>query len=80
MKNPALISKIKIPEAPNKHNALVAYMEKENALRTDRKLIGGVLIPDTTGDQTHFRFCRNRISDTGDLTGWDFLNPKSIML
>jgi len=67
------------PEAPNKHNALVAYMEKENALRTDRKLIGGVLIPDTTGDLTHFRFCRNRISDTGDLTGWDFLDPKSIM-
>ncbi len=48
----------------------------KNALQTNRKLIGSVLIPDTTGDQTLFRFCRNRISDTGDLPGLDFLNPK----
>jgi hypothetical protein len=66
------------PEAPAKHNALVAFMEQENASNTSRKLIGGIAIPDTVGENIHWRYCRNRIEDTGDLTGWEFLNPKSI--
>jgi type III restriction enzyme len=62
-------------EAPRKHNALIEYMEKENAANTHRKLIGGVIIPETIGEHLHFRWCRNRIADTNDLTGWDFFDP-----
>jgi len=62
-------------EAPFKHNALIAYIEKENATNKERKLIGGVLIPQETSGVISFRYCRNRINDTNDLTGWDFLDP-----
>lgn len=67
------------PEAPAKHNALVAFIEKENANNSRRKLIGGVVIPDKIGDNVHWRYCRNRIEDTSVLTGWEFLNPKEVI-
>lgn len=66
------------PEAPNKHNALVKYMEQENSANPERQLIGGVLIPQETGGVTSFRYCTNRITDTNDLTGWKFLNPAEL--
>jgi type III restriction enzyme len=65
-------------EAPAKHNALVAFMEKENAINPRRKLIGGIVIPDTVGGNVHWRYCRNRIADTDDLTGWEFFDPAAI--
>jgi len=65
-------------EAPNKHNALLNYIEKENAANPERVLTGGILIPQETGDTVSFRYCTNRISDTNDLTGWDFFNPATI--
>ena len=65
-------------EAPNKHNALLNYIEKENAANPERILTGGILIPQETSDTVSFRYCTNRISDTNDLTGWDFFNPATI--
>lgn len=64
-------------EAPNKHNALIEYLETQNATK-NKKMVGGVLIPEETGDVISFRYCKNRISDTNNLTGWDFFNPANI--
>ncbi len=60
--------------APNKHNALLEYIQKENTEKI--KFLGGVIIPEITNDQTQFRFCRNKIENTSDLTGWDYFNPE----
>jgi type III restriction enzyme len=65
-------------EAPQKHNALIAYFEEEKKSRPNAKFVGGILIPETTGNVVSFRYCRNRITDTNDLTGWDFFDPASI--
>ena len=65
-------------ESPNKHNALLDYLEKENAANTSRQLIGGVLIPEETAGSWAFRYCRNRITATDDLTGWEFFNPGTV--
>ena len=66
------------PEAANKHNALIAFMEQENADNPHRLLCGGILIPEEAGGVTTFRFCRNRIENTHHLTGWEFLNPMEL--
>ncbi len=65
-------------DAPNKHNALLEYMEKENALNPRRQLIGGILISEEISGVVTFRYCTNRITDTKDLKGWDFLNPAGV--
>ena len=65
-------------EAPNKHNALVAYIEKENSANPSRELIGGILIPEEMGGVVKFRYCTNRITDTNDLMGWEFFSPAGI--
>ena len=65
-------------DAPNKHNALINYIENENETNLERVLIGGVLIPEETSGIFSFRYCTNKISDTKDLTGWDYLNPALI--
>ena len=67
-------------DAPTKHNALIEYMDAENKKNKDRKLIGGVLIPSETSGVSSFRYCVNKITDTNDLTGWDYLNPATINL
>ncbi len=54
-------------------NAPVAFMEKENTNNSRRKLIGGIPVSDTVGENVHWRYYRNRIADTDDLTGWKFL-------
>jgi len=65
-------------EAPNKHNALIDYLEKENERNTNRKLVGGIIISEEIGGVVYFRYCTNRITDTTDLTGWDFFDPATI--
>lgn len=65
-------------EAPKKHNALIEYFEKENKANPEIKMIGGIIIPETTGNTISFRYCINRIKDTNDLTGWDFFDPAMI--
>ena len=65
-------------EAPNKHNALIKYLESQNEINTDRTLVGGVIIPEDISGIVSFRYCLNRINDTDDLTGWIFFNPASI--
>jgi type III restriction enzyme len=65
-------------EAPNKHNALIGYLESQNQTNAERTLIGGILIPEETSGVVSFRYCVNRINDTNDLTGWDFFSPENI--
>lgn len=65
-------------EAPNKHNALLDYMEKENELNKNRTFIGGILIPEDNGGVISFRYPFFRIDDTNDLKGWNFFNPAEI--
>ena len=63
------------PEAANKHTGLIEYIEKRNSESDDLKFTGSILIPETTAGITRFRWCRNRITDTNNLTGWDYFNP-----
>jgi type III restriction enzyme len=62
-------------EAPNKHNALIRYIEEQNKLNTRRTLLGGIIIPEEINGIVSYRYCSNHISDTNDLTGWNYLNP-----
>ncbi|MEJ7829765.1 MAG: hypothetical protein WKF91_16265, partial [Segetibacter sp.] len=65
-------------EAPQKHNALIKYMEEENQKDSKTQYVGGIIIPEDTAGITQFRYCRNRIYDTKDLTGWDYFDPAMI--
>jgi type III restriction enzyme len=60
------------PENVVKHNALIAYIDTLNA--KGRKAIGGIILP----ERGSWRYCRNRIENDRDLTGWDFFNPATI--
>ena len=55
-----------------KHNALVEYIESLNAKGIPT--IGGVIVPKENGGVETWRYCKNRIENTKDLTGWDFFN------
>ena len=68
---PIMISELR---SQQDQNALVSFMEKENANNIRRKLIGGIVIPDAVCGNVHWPFFRNRIADTDDLTGWEFLD------
>lgn len=59
-----------------KHNALVDYIEKlnERGLAT----IGGIVIRNEIGSTEVWRYCKNRIKNTLDMTGWDFFDPAMI--
>ena len=60
------------PENVVKHNALVNYIEELN--QKGKNVTGGIIIE----NKGSWRFCRNRIENDRDLTGWDFFNPASI--
>ncbi|HEY5589568.1 MAG TPA: DEAD/DEAH box helicase family protein [Paludibacter sp.] len=55
-----------------KHNALVEYIESMNAKGIST--IGGIIILKESGGVETWRYCRNRITNTLDFTGWDFFN------
>lgn len=59
------------PFAVEKHNALIAYCEVETA-KGGPVYIGSLMIPEDKGG---LRYCRNRITSTKDLMGWEFFNP-----
>ena len=63
------------PDAPNKHNALVDFIEKRNEKFKAKglKTIGGILIEKVVNNISTWRYCKNRIENTKDLTGWEFL-------
>jgi type III restriction enzyme len=53
-------------------------MGKENAKNKDRIFVGGVILPIEVNGVLTWRYCRNKIEDTKDLTGWDFFNPATM--
>jgi type III restriction enzyme len=65
-------------EAPNKHYALLEYIERENLKLANNKFIGGIIIPTDNAGVVSFRYPLNRITDTNDLRGWEFFNPATI--
>ncbi len=60
------------PENVLKHNALIEYIEALNT--KGRKAIGSIIIQ----QQGSWRYCRNRIDNDRNLTGWEFFNPATI--
>lgn len=60
------------PENVLKHNALIEYIEELNT--KGKKAIGSIIIQ----QQGSWRYCRNRIENDKDLTGWEFFNPATI--
>ena len=60
------------PENVLKHNALIEYIESLNA--KGKKAIGSIIIQ----QQGSWRYCRNRIENDNDLTGWEFFNPATL--
>lgn len=59
-----------------KHNALVEFIEGRN--EKGMKTTGGIIIGKEVDNVLTWRFCRNRITDTKDLTGWDFFDPATL--
>lgn len=60
-------------DAPEKHNALIDYMEAENA-RSHKRLMGGVIIR----VDNNWYYCPMKIDNTDDITGWTALDLKKI--
>ena len=61
------------PNAPQKHNALIDYMEKENE-ENHKRLMGGVIIQ----RDDNWYYCPMKIENTHDLKGWTVLNLNEI--
>jgi len=60
------------PENVLKHNALIEYIEELNS--KGKKAVGSIIIQ----QQGSWRYCRNRIENDRDLTGWEFFNAATI--
>jgi type III restriction enzyme len=60
------------PENVVKHNALIKYIEQLNA--KGKKAVGSIIIP----QKGSWRYCKNRIENDKDLTGWEFFNPATL--
>lgn len=60
------------PENVAKHNALIEFIDKLNS--QNKKTVGGIMIQ----NDGSWRYCKNRIENDKDLTGWDFFNPANI--
>lgn len=60
-----------------KHNALIEYVAKMN--EKGIPTVGGIIVPYSKGVELSWRFCRNKIENTIDTTGWDFLNFQEII-
>jgi type III restriction enzyme len=59
----------------HKHNALIGFIEERN--KRGLKTLGGIIIGREINDVIVWRYCRNEIKNTKDLTGWDYFNPGS---
>ena len=60
------------PEAPNKHNALVEYLE--NDWNEDNNVMGGVIIE----ENQNWKYSPMKIENTSDLGGWDSFYPSNV--
>ena len=56
-----------------KHKALIEFIEERN--QRGLQTLGGIIIGRKNGEITTWRYCQNRISNTKELTGWDYFNP-----
>jgi type III restriction enzyme len=56
------------PENVSKHNALIEYIEQLNTYKN--LVVGSIVIPQNGS----WRYCKNRIENDNDLSGWEFFN------
>ncbi len=59
-------------EAPQKHNALIEYLEIENEANPTKKLMGSIIISQKNANQVLFRYTTEKISDTKEQVNWHF--------
>lgn len=62
--------------AHHKHNALIDFIAERNNKKMPT--IGGIIIGREINANIVWQYCRNKINNTHDLTGWDFFNPLNI--
>jgi len=55
-----------------KHNALIDYVARMNEKGVPT--LGGIIVPEEKAGVLSWRYCRNKIENTVDTKGWDFLN------
>ncbi len=63
------------PEFVNKHNALIAYLEKNTT--AEKPLIGGVIVPKGSLDDRLWKYAENRIDKANNTTGWSVYHPSN---
>ncbi|MDP3003843.1 MAG: DEAD/DEAH box helicase family protein [Bacteroidales bacterium] len=59
-----------------KHNALIDFASER--AKSGKPTIGGVIIGKEISSNLVWQFCRNKIENTKDQTGWEFFNPANI--
>ena len=62
--------------AHHKHNALVDFIAERT--KAGKPTIGGIIIGQEIGSNIIWKFCRNKISNTTDHTGWDAFDPANL--
>lgn len=68
------------PEASAKHNALLSYCKRENETRSNRKLIGSIIIPMEYSKTLTWRYRSIEILNTDDLENWEYFNPGNFVI
>lgn len=59
-----------------KHNALIDFISERN--KNGKTTLGGIIIGKEINGNLVWLFCRNKITNTKDTTGWDFFNPSQM--
>ena len=59
-----------------KHNALIDFITERT--KSGKPTIGGIIIAQEVNNNMVWQYCRNKIENTKDLTGWDFFIPSNI--
>lgn len=62
--------------APNKHNALIEYINTQNN-KNENKIIGGIIIEDAKNEGI-WKYSAFPISNTNDMQGWEVFSPKEL--
>lgn len=62
--------------APNKHNALIEYINTQNN-KNENKFVGGIIIEDANNNGV-WKYSAFPISNTNDMQGWEVFSPKEM--
>lgn len=62
--------------APNKHNALIEYINTQNK-KNENKFVGGIIIEDANNNGV-WKYSAFPITNTKEMQGWDVFSPKDM--